>query len=89
MCVWPKLKVTLKSDHTKTDILITVRDLNKCQRCSLCSFYKISGFMSGQVSVTSFFVNFFEHSPKRYLNGQIYSEQPNTLSMTKICTLHP
>ena len=42
------------------------------------------------VNATAFFVNFFIHSPRWYLNKQLkWLSIPNTLSETKICNLHP
>ena len=42
------------------------------------------------INVRPFFVNFFIHSTKRYLNGPIWwLSIPNTQSETKICNLHP
>ena len=39
--------------------------------------------------ITAVFVNFFMHSPKQYLNGQIWwFSVPNILSETKICNLN-
>ena len=45
----------------------------------------------GDFRVKAFLVNFFMHSPKRYLNyGQILvTFRAKTLRETKICNLHP